>query len=128
DMQHYADLRMLTEAIIRHENGKGPLKTINSWYDDATIDKGLELAGVRRETPVVSKVPVTKETVGATATGGVGVAQLADAAPHVVDAVVRQQDSLSSGSIAQIVIGVVLVGLAVFIAWSQVKKHQAGTV
>ncbi|MFA5662413.1 hypothetical protein [Castellaniella sp.] len=128
DMQHYADLRMLTEAIIRHENGKGPLKTINSWYDDATIDKGLALAGVEPKTRAVGKIPVTKETIGATATGGVGVSQLAEAAPAVMDAMTNAQDSLTSGQISRIVVGVLLVGLAVFIALSQVKKHSDGTV
>src|SRR5690606_14055463 len=71
DVHDWHTLRPMTEAIIRHENGKGPLSTPNSWYDAATIDKGLTLAGVERPVQEVSRVPVTRETVGATATGAV---------------------------------------------------------
>lgn len=128
DMQSYADLRPLVEAIIRHENTKGPLNTANTWYDAETIDKGLALAGVEPPKRAAGPVPVTRETVGATATAGVGISQLAEAAPAVVDAITRQQDSLSSGQISRVVVGLVLVGLAVFIAWSQVNRHKAGVL
>ncbi len=125
-MHDYRTIRPVVEAIIRHENGPGPLKTTNTWYDATTIDKGLELAGVRRETPVVSKVPVTKETVGATATGGVGVAQIAEALPQVETAMSQADGHISSGSVVRIVFGVVLVVIAVVVAYSQIKKHKAG--
>ena len=129
DVQDYSVLVPLVEAIIRHENGKGPLDTPNTWYDEATIRKAMVLAGVEPHQPVVAKrIPVTKETLGASATGTVGVAQLADVAPQVVDAVQQQNDKLSSGSIVQIVFGVLLIGLAIFIAYGQVKRHQAGTL
>lgn len=128
DMQTYADLRAVTEAIIRHENGAGPLSTANTWYDTQTIDKGLTLAGVEPPRRAAGPVPVTRETVGATATAGVGVSQLAEAAPAVMDAVTNAQDSLTSGQISRVVVGVVLVALAVFIAWGQVRKHQAGVL
>ncbi|MBN9402829.1 MAG: hypothetical protein J0I30_08465 [Burkholderiales bacterium] len=128
DLQTYADLRAVTEAIIRHENGAGPLSTPNTWYDAATIDKGLALAGVEPPKRAAGPVPVTRETVGATATAGVGVSQLAEAAPAVMDAVTNAQDSLTSGQISRIVVGLVLIVLAGFIAWSQVNKHKAGVL
>lgn len=128
DMQTYADLRPLVEAIIRHENGVGPLGTPNTWYDAQTIDKGLALAGVEPAKRTAGPVPVTRETLGATATAGVGVSQLAEAAPAVMDAVTNAQDSLTSGQISRVIVGVVLVGLAVFIAWSQVNRHKAGVL
>lgn len=125
NMHSYESLRPLVEAIIRHENGPGTLKTENTWYDAATIDEGLRLAGVR---PDARKVPVTRETVGATATGAVGVVELADAVPSVVSAVNGAEGHLTSGSVVRIVIGVVLIAAAVFVAYGQVKKHQAGTL
>lgn len=128
DMQDYTDLRAMTEAIIRHENGKGPLPTPSTWYDSATIDKALVLAGVEPPRRATGPVPVTKETVAATGTAGVGISQLAEVAPDVVDAVTHAQDSLTSGQISRVVVGLVLVGLAVFIAWSQVSKHKAGVL
>lgn len=128
DFHDYKMLRPLVEAIIRHENGAGPMGTPNTWYDAQTIDKGLALAGVEPPRRVAGPVPVTRETVGATATAGVGVAQLAEVAPAVIDAIEKQQDGLTSGQISRIVLGGVLVALAVFIAWSQVNKHKAGAL
>jgi hypothetical protein len=128
DMHRYQDLRPVVEAIIRHENGAGPMKTENTWYDAATIDTGLQRAGVVKTAPVVAKVPVTKETVAATGTAGLGVGQLADVAPQIATALGSQQDHLSSGSWVRIMLGVATIGLAAYIAWSQVKKHQNGVV
>jgi len=47
DMGRYEHLRPVLEAIIRHENGEGSKNTLNSWYDEKTINKGLALAGVK---------------------------------------------------------------------------------
>lgn len=126
DMHDYRYLRPLVEAIIRHENGDGPLKNANTWYSDDAIDEGLRLAGVR---PVsAGKVPVTKETVGASATGAVGVAEIAEALPAVVSAIKSSEDHLSSGQVVRVVIGLVLVAAAVVVAYGQIKKHQAGAL
>lgn len=128
NMHDYEQLRIVVEAIIRHENGPGPLKNANGWFDAATIKEALRLAGVREPAAETAKVPMTRETVGATATAGVGISQLAEAAPAVMDAMTNAQDSLTSGQISRVIVGLVLVGLAAFIAWSQVKKHQAGVL
>lgn len=128
DMHDYQYLRPLVEAIIKHENGVGPLKTANTWYDADTIDEGLRLAGVRPSQKTVAKVPVTKETVGATATGAVGAVELVDTLPGVVAAVKSSEDHLTSGSAVRFVIGIVLVAAAVFIAYGQVKKHKSGAL
>jgi len=125
DMHDYQYLRPLVEAIIRHENGVGPLKTANTWYDSATIDEGLRLAGVR---PEQGKMPVTKETIGATATGALGAAQIAEVMPEVSHAIVASDAHLSSGSVVRIVVGLVTIGIAVFIAWGQLQKHKSGAL
>lgn len=128
NMHDYDYLCPLVEAIIRHENGRGPKATPNTWYDRATVDTGLQRAGVVKKAAVVAAVPVTKETVGATGSATLGVAQIADVAPQVMAAVDSQQEHLNSGSWVRLVIGVGMIGLAVFIAYSQVKKHQQGVV
>lgn len=51
DTLSYSDLRPIVESIIRHENGAGPMQTANTWYDAATIDRGLALAGVIQKEP-----------------------------------------------------------------------------
>lgn len=128
DMHKYEHIRPILEAIIRHENGKGPKATENTWYDDATIKTGLQRAGVVQPVKTVDAVPVTKETVGATGTAVIGAAQIVDAAPQVIAAVESSQANLESGSVVRLVIGIATIAVAVFIAYSQVKKHQEGVV
>lgn len=45
DVYDYRTMKALAEAIIRHENGAGPLSEGN-WYGEALIKEGLHLAGV----------------------------------------------------------------------------------
>ena len=128
DLHKYEVMCPLVESIIRHENGRGPKTTLNTWYDRATVDAGLQKAGIVKPASAVAAVPVTKETVAATGTAGLGVAQIADVAPQIISAVQTQEDHLSSGSILRITIGVLTIGVAIYIAYSQVKKHQNGVV
>lgn len=45
DVYDFATMRALVQAIVRHENGPGPLPGGN-WYGDALIAEGLALAGI----------------------------------------------------------------------------------
>lgn len=130
DLHEYKILKPIVEAIIHHENGTGGKKTPNTWYDDATIDEGLRLAGVVQEAATVpaTKVPVTKETVGATVLGGTGLGQLADVAPTVVQALDKAETHLTSGQLMRVVFGIVTVAIAVFIAYSQWQKNRRGVL
>ena len=123
DMHNPVHLRALVEGIIRHENGRGPLKTENSWYTAAQIEEGLRRAGVVRkagaETKVVAALP-------AAAMGGVGLDQLAQVLPTVVSAVDNAKVDLTSGNVMQLALGAFAVGAAVFLAWQQYRKMQAG--
>lgn len=76
DVYDWATMRALVLAIIRHENGAQP-------YDDATIDAGLALAGIRRPDRPATSSPTVWGTV-ATAAGGV-----IAAAPAIVDGVLK---------------------------------------
>lgn len=128
NLHEYHTIRPLIDAIIRHENGKGPLNNANTWYTDDVIDEGLRLAGVKKPVSEVAKVPVTKETVAAATTGAVGVAEVADALPGVVKAVESAEGHLSSGSSIRLVIGFILIAAAAFIAYSQIKRNKSGTL
>lgn len=131
DVHQYDIMRRLVEGIIRHENGRPAdygsrtHNNINQWYDDATIDEGLRRAGVL---PDQTTMPVTKEAVGATTAGASGAVILSEALPSVVAAIEDSEDHLSSGSVVRTVIGVVLVVAAVLVAYSQVKRYQAGSL
>lgn len=128
DMQNHDHIKPVLEAIIRHECGQGPLKTPNTWYGDDVIEAALTRAGIVKKAATVAAVPVTRETVSATGIGAVGIAQLADVAPQVMAAMEKSQDNLSSGSWVRIVLGVLTIALAAYVAWSQVKKHKVGVV
>ncbi|MFU5610968.1 structural protein [Pseudomonas aeruginosa] len=45
DVYDYRIMRTLIEAIVRHENGPGPLPE-GSWYGEGLINEGLHLAGI----------------------------------------------------------------------------------
>jgi len=129
DMHDYKQVRAVAEAIIRKENGKGAKTTPNTWYDAQTIDKGLALAGIEPATRTAANIPVTRETIGATAAGSAGVAQIADVLTSLpTDTLTQANAHLSSGSTVRLGIGIALIAVAAFIAWSQIKRHQAGTL
>lgn len=127
-LHDYGTIRPLVEAIIRHENGRGPLKNENTWYSAEVIDEGLRRAGIVKAVKTVKAVPVTKESAGATITAGLGVAQLADVAPQITAAMDKAQGNITSGDMVRIAFGVATIAIAIFVAWSQVRKHQKGIV
>lgn len=45
DVYDYPTMRALVQAIVRHENGPGPLPG-GHWYGDKLIAEGLALAGI----------------------------------------------------------------------------------
>lgn len=120
DVHQYSYMRPLVEAIAIHETGKG-----YKW-DPKQIDEGIRRAGITKPAETVAKVPVTKETMGATATGGLGLVQIGDVMPQVVSAMTNADIHISSGSWVRIAFGCATIAVAIFIAYSQVKKHQAG--
>lgn len=123
DVHNFEHLRPIVEGIIRHENGRGPLKTENSWYTKAQIEEGLRRAGVVKkenaETKAVAALPVA-------AVGGVGVDQIAQVLPSVMAAVDNAKVDLTSGNVLQLTLGAFAVGAALFLAWQQYRKVQAG--
>lgn len=118
----------LVSGIIKHENGNGPKATLNTWYDDAVINEGLRRAGIVVKKKAVAGVPVTKETAAAGTAAVVGVGQIVDVIPQVSAAIDKSQDNLTSGDWVRITLGLVTIGIAVFVAYSQYKKRQAGAV
>jgi len=63
DLHSYAHVEPLVKAMIRHENGVQP-------YDQDTIDRGLELAGIVRPRP--RKLTTPEARAGAVTAGGAG--------------------------------------------------------
>lgn len=121
NIKDYDVMRALVIGIIAHENA-------GYRYPDAVIDEGLRRGGIVRK-PGAKRVPVNVETVaGGAGSAAVGAAQLGPILPHIADAIGSQQDNLTSGDWAKIVIGLVLIGIGAAVAWSQYKKRLAGAV
>lgn len=116
-------LRALVEGIIRHENGRGPLKTANSWYSDEVITEGLRRAGVVAK-PTTSAT-VTK-AVPAAALGGVAVEQLSQVIPSMVNAMDEAKVDLTSGNWVQMLLGGTMLCLSLMLAYNQYKLHKEG--
>lgn len=123
DLHDYDILFGLVSAIIRHENGAGSLKTVNEWYKDDVLTEALRRAGV---VPVTKKA-VTTTTVSAVAAGGVGLDQLATVIPQITSAIGNSRDDLTSGEWSRIIIGVVLVGAAIALAVSHLRRQRLAT-
>jgi len=123
DVHNFDHLRPIVEGIVRHENGRGPFKTENSWYTAEQIAEGLRRAGVVRKASAESKVA---SAMPAAAVGGVGIDQLSQVLPSVMAAVDNAKVDLTSGNVTQLAIGSFAVVAAVFIAWQQYRKMQAG--
>jgi hypothetical protein len=121
DMHYYGHLRPIVEGIIRHENGKGPLNTVNSWYADDVIDEALRRAGVAPEAKAITAQAVVPAGV-ATA----GAAQLADSLPTVMLAMQDADSHFTSGSVVRVIFGAAIVGVAGYIAWQQYRKAKIG--
>ncbi|SOE49140.1 hypothetical protein [Orrella dioscoreae] len=81
-------LRPLVEAIIRHENGAGPLRTLNTWYDATTIDEGLRLAGVVQPKPALATV---EGAAAGTAVAAGGAAAITEVVAQLAPAVTQVQ-------------------------------------
>ncbi|PHM69582.1 hypothetical protein [Xenorhabdus sp. KJ12.1] len=126
DLHDYDTICPMVEAIIRQENGKGKVKTLNSWYCREVLDEGLRRAGIVKKTKEVAKIPVTKETASATVAASLGVGQIAEVMPQLSDAIMKSESHLSSGSVIRIAFGVATIVVACVIAYSQVKRFKQG--
>lgn len=116
-------LRAVVEGIICHENGRGPLKTPNTWYPADVIDEALRLAGV------VAKPTATKEAtkaVPAVAVGAVGIEQLSQVIPDAINALEKSKVDLTSGNILQMVLGGAVLALSLVLIYKQYRQWKLG--
>ena len=135
DVEDYAVLRPMVEAIIRHENGR--LSPVMS----ADIDAGLALAGIM---PTATLKPVTqsKTVIGsAIATAGTTVGAVVDqvkdtsvkqtlASPDALETVQQAQEAVGYtmgiwqyASIACAVLAILGIGL---VLWSKYQRRKSG--
>lgn len=128
DLHDFETMRGVVEGIIRHENGKGPLRTRNTWYTDEQITEGLRRAGVIKDSTSNKGLPLTKETGGAAIGVAIGSVQIAESLPVVVTAMDKAQGDISSGDWVRVAFGVCTVGVSLYIAYAQYKKRSAGAI
>lgn len=123
-------LRPMVEAIIRHENGRGPLATPNTWYDAATIAEGLRLAGIIK--PTKSALLTPEGAAAGTAAAGAGTAAVVEIVQAVTPAVQQVQtvsyatDGLPTWiRVTLIVLTLVAAGSAAYALWLKRKERKA---
>lgn len=114
DVHRFEDAFPLVKAIIIHENGR-------CRYSDAEITEGLRLAGV-----VAAKKAVAKErdVQASVVTGVTGIAQTIIQAPDLMDQVQGGIENIKEGTAIKIVVGVLLVALAVYLAWGRMRERK----
>lgn len=125
NLHDYDTLRGIVEGIIRHENGKGPLSTVNTWYTNEEVDEGMRRAGVVKKKSSAT-VPLTKTSVAGAGTAALGVAQLAEVVQPIKSAMDSAHGDISSGDWVRIVFGVATVAVGVYIGYVQYRKNRAG--
>ena len=123
DLHRYPYCFAIVSAIIRHENGAGDVATLNEWYKDDKVNEALHRAGVVK----TDKKVVTTETVSAAGAGVVGIDQLGSVVPAVTQAITTSRDDLTSGDWSRIIIGVIMVGAAIALAYSHYRKQKLAT-
>ena len=129
NFHRYEILRPMVEAIIRHENGLGPLRTLNTWYDATTVDEGLRLAGVVQTKPALATV---EGAAAGTAVAAGGAAALTEVAAQLAPAVSQVQgvSTATAGLPSWLRAVVVLLTVAAVVAagvvlWQKGKRAKA---
>lgn len=122
NVKDYEVMRGLVTGIIAHENA-------GYAYPAAVVEEGLRRAGIVKPVTQKNNIPLTKETVAA---GAAGVGSLAGllgpVIPDVAKAVTDNKADLASGDWKLITIGLLGVAFAVWIAYAQHKRRQAGSL
>ena len=122
DIKSYDVMYGLVTGIIAHENA-------GYAYPAEVVEEGLRRAGVVKKITQKNNVPLTKETVAAGVAGaGSAAGILAPIIPDVAKAVTDHKADLASGDWKLLVIGLVGVGLAVWVAYAQYKRRVAGAL
>ncbi|TNF65643.1 hypothetical protein FBF48_10395 [Streptococcus salivarius] len=137
DVYDFDVMRPIVEAIIRHENGnpadfgRKPLKTINEWYDAATIEEGLRLAGVvRRDAPALA-TPEAKAGAVAVGAGGAATAigMLAEVGPSIAGHVRAANDATEGlptwARVVIVALTLVAAGAGAYVIWQKRKAAKA---
>ena len=122
DIKSYDVMFDLVTGIIAHENA-------GYSYPREVVEEGLRRAGVVKTKTQKNNVPLTRETVAAGAAGvGSAVGLIAPVLPDVAKAVTDNKADLASGDWKLMVIGLLGVAFAAWIAWAQHKRRQAGSL
>lgn len=133
NVHEYDTMRELVLSIIRHENGPGPLAG-GRWYDDATIDEGLRLAGVkppqppvRKERDIVATGTATVISAGAAAASA-GKAIVDAIQPEAVEPAVRTAQAIAPWlpTWGPVLVGGVVASLLVIALVKQLRDRSNG--
>lgn len=126
----YRVLRPMVEAIIRFENGPGPVDSDNSWYENYVVDEAMRLAGVVPEKKNVLATPQGAAAGTAVAAGSVAVVtELAQQATSVmghIQGVMGATEGMSDWlRLTIIALTIVAVGSSAWVLYSKRREIKA---
>lgn len=122
NVKDYQTAYGLVTGIIAHENA-------GYAYPAAVVEEGLRRAGVVKPITEKNNIPLTKETVAAGVAGaGSAAGIIAPIIPDVAKAVTDHKADLASGDWKLLLIGLIGVGLAAWVAYAQYKRRAAGAL
>jgi len=129
DLTRFDDVRAILRAMVRFENGKPPPGRAPAWYDEATWERGLRLAGLVPDKPL-RKSRTVKGAALAAGSSAIAAGVLADALslPASVEALIPVALASVSEETAALIALAVSVAGAAWAAWARYDDKQRGRV
>jgi hypothetical protein len=118
NLHDYETLNNLVRAIVRHENGKGPLPG-GEWYEDKTYTEAYRQAGITR---TQKQVVTQSKTIRASGLAGVGGSVLG--ATAVLDAAQEAKSVLDPGSYIYAAITIIVLICCAYVVYDRVRKAK----
>lgn len=122
DVSDFAVAFPMVKAMIRHEQGPAPSgwegRTDGTWYADAVIRRGLELAGIKHTVPPASQSPTAR---AATAGGVLGTGLAVNEAVTLVDKA-GGLAAMDTAALVRLVVVVAVVAVCWYIVARRARK------
>lgn len=118
NLHDYDTVLAFDKAIVRHEQGKGPMPG-GEWIADGVYVEALRQAGITRTT---KQVVTQSKTIRATSFAGAGVSVLGTTA--VLDAAQEAKSALEPGTYVYAAITIIVLICCAYVVYDRVRKAK----
>lgn len=118
NLHDYDTVLAFDKAIVRHEQGKGPMPG-GEWIADGVYVEALRQAGITRTT---KQVVAQSKTIRATSFAGAGVSVLGTTA--VLDAAQEAKSALEPGTYVYAAITIIVLICCAYVVYDRVRKAK----